>query len=80
MVLEEVLNFFKNGEIYRGRYVLFFFCNFFDYDVDIVMKLLYDMILYKECIIYLFISWYFKKNLVFVWILGGMFFSLFEFK
>lgn len=80
MGLEEALNFFKNGEIHRGRHALRSFCNSSDHDVDIVMKSLYDMTLYKECIIYLFTSRHPKKNSVSVWILGGMLFSPPEFK
>ncbi|XP_011451311.3 histone-lysine N-trimethyltransferase SMYD5 [Magallana gigas] len=71
MGLEEALNFFKNGEIHRGRHALRSFCNSSDHDVDIVMKSLYDMTLYKECIIYLFTSRHPKKNSVSVWILGA---------
>lgn len=71
MGLEEAVNFFKNGEIHRGRHALCSFCNSSDHDVDIVMKSLYDMTLYKECIIYLFTSRHPKKNSVSVWILGA---------
>lgn len=79
MGLEEALNLFKNGEIHRGRHVLRSLCNSSDHDVDIVMKSLYDTILYKECIIYLFTSLHPKKNPSSVWILGGMLFSPPEF-
>lgn len=80
MGLEDALNLFKNGEIHRGRHALRSFCNSSDHDVDIVMKSLYDMTLYKECIIYLFTSLHPRKNSVSVWILGGMLFSPPEFK